>query len=89
MKTRQKGELYQEGIQHCKNCNEETLHIPKMDAVKNGQRVCSKCRCCNFYYETLNRCDECGGYMIEKRQTQADSSGAREVFYYECPNCHE
>ena len=43
----------------------------------------------NKEYTTNNRCDECGGYMICKTYTKADSSGARVVVYYECPNCHE
>lgn len=29
---------------HCKRCNKETTHIPKMDAIKNGNQVCGICR---------------------------------------------
>lgn len=28
----------------CKKCNKETTHIPKMDAIKNGNQVCGICR---------------------------------------------
>lgn len=39
--------IHEQGIQYCdKFCKKETLHYPKMDAAKNGQRVCS---CCNWY----------------------------------------
>ena len=42
--------IYEQGIQYCdKLCKKKTLHYPKMDAVKNGQRVCSVCSCCNYY----------------------------------------
>lgn len=39
------------GIQYCKHCDEMTHHRPKMDAVKNGQQVCTECSCCNYYIE--------------------------------------
>jgi hypothetical protein len=44
-----RGEIHEEGFQYCENCKETNLHIPKMDAVKNGQRVCKECRCSNYY----------------------------------------
>ena len=75
-----KNKIYEEGIQWCKNCKDYTNHIPKMDAVKNGQRVCDECRCCNYYLEYVpyanakNRCDECGAFLNEDKT---------------CYNCHE
>lgn len=49
-----KNKIYEEGVQWCKNCKDYTNHIPKMDAVKNGQRVCDECRCCNYYNDMEN-----------------------------------
>ena len=43
-KEKTKNEIHQQGYQYCDECKKETLHIPKMDAVKNGNRVCNKCR---------------------------------------------
>ena len=45
-----KGKIFQIGIQHCNNCKKKTKHIPKMDAVKNAERVCDECRTSNKYY---------------------------------------
>lgn len=44
-----KGKITEQGYQHCKRCDKSTLHIPKMDAVKNGNRVCSVCSKENSY----------------------------------------
>ena len=44
-----KGEIHEQGYQYCKHCDDTTPHRPKMDAVKNGQRVCNECDCCNYY----------------------------------------
>jgi hypothetical protein len=36
------------GKQHCTNCDKVTEHRPKMDAAKNGQRVCNECDHSNY-----------------------------------------
>lgn len=66
--------ITKEGIQWCSHCKDYTNHIPKMDAVKNGQRVCDECRCCNNYDVRDNRCDECGGWLRHDKL---------------CDNCHD
>ena len=44
-----KNKIHQQGHQYCQDCKRITLHIPKLDAVKNGQRVCDVCYRCNYY----------------------------------------
>ena len=51
MQMNKKGEPHQEGIQRCRKCNKETLHIPKLGLVLTGERLCTECRCSNKYNE--------------------------------------
>lgn len=53
--------IYEEGIQWCKHCKGYTSHRPKMDAAKNGQRVCNECDCCNYYNDIQNKYDDSKG----------------------------
>jgi len=43
--------ITEEGFQYCTECMDHTKHRPKLDAAKNGQRVCNKCSRCNYYYD--------------------------------------
>lgn len=43
--------IYESDVQYCVNCMNITEHIPKMDAVKNGQRVCGNCSACNWHHD--------------------------------------
>ena len=65
--------IHEQGPQWCRKCNCNTNHIPKMDAIKNGNRVCEECRCENPHGKIRNRCDECGCYLEED---------------YKCIECH-
>ena len=44
-----KNKIHQQGWQHCYTCEKLRLHIPKMDAVKAGKRVCNTCSAENVY----------------------------------------
>ena len=44
-----KGKIHQQGIQQCRKCKKETLHIPKLGLVLIGERLCTVCRCSNKY----------------------------------------
>lgn len=44
-----KNKTHQQGKQYCQDCKRITHHIPKLDAVKNGQRVCDVCYRCNYF----------------------------------------
>jgi hypothetical protein len=44
-----KKEIHEQGYQYCYGCEKITLHIPKLDAVKQGNRVCDKCTKENRY----------------------------------------
>ena len=44
-----KGKIHEEGIQWCRKCKKETLHIPKLGLVLNAERLCTVCRCSNKY----------------------------------------
>ncbi len=73
--------IYEKGVQYCENCKKDTLHNPKMDAVKNGQRVCSECSCCNYYIEddklkvfgmcihgnNMASCQECATHFLPEQ----------------------
>jgi hypothetical protein len=57
----------------CKHCNAITEHIPKMDAVKNGNLVCNNCRSENNFN---NMKDTPDNWVVIKFETPSG-----EIFY--------